>query len=113
MSLRSLLPSSLCPSGRRRYIAALLARLPTLTHVQFIDCLGWVEAPGPHGSKPGAAAAVAAGALGGGSRAGTPGLLGATPVAAASGLQGWHRAVTETPVPGGISQFDLGYSRCC
>lgn len=100
-------PSSLLFS---RYIAGLLARLPTLTSIQLTDCLGWTEAPAAPTDKPGRGHAVALGCAGG--RAGTPGLLGG---AAAAGsvpaLGGWRREVTETPVEGGLPQWDLRYSR--
>lgn len=62
-----------------------------------------------------AAAPAAGGKEGGGpggSRAGTPALLeGGAAGAAACSLAGWRRAVAETPVPGGISQLDLRYTR--
>lgn len=72
-------------------------------------------------AKPGAAgipgAAAAAKDVAAASRAGTPGLgTGAAAAggegAAASSLAGWRREVAETPVPGGISQWDLSFARC-
>ncbi|KAL4436703.1 hypothetical protein ABPG75_003842 [Micractinium tetrahymenae] len=117
-------------SLEQRYIAALLARLPTLSCVQLVDYMGLVDpaslAAGQaqqaqQGGKPGAAAAApavtAAAAAAGkeaaaGSRAGSPGLVMQQEAGgAASSVAGWQRAVAETPVPGGISQYDVTYSR--
>lgn len=128
----TLVASPLLPHrfSRVRYLAALLARLPTLASIQLTDYMGFVDPPSLLGAAaPQAAAKLAAGAAGGAaaaaaakdaagpSRAGTPGLLsgGAAPGgegAAASSLAGWRREVAETPVPGGISQWDLSFARC-
>ncbi|PSC70218.1 hypothetical protein C2E20_6362 [Micractinium conductrix] len=120
----------------QRYIAALLARLPTLTSIQLTDYMGVVDpasllpatttpgtvaAAASQGKPAAAAAGPGAGkeALAAGSRAATPGLVlqqgGAAPgeggAAAATGLGGgWRRTLAEAPVPGGISQFDVAYS---
>lgn len=116
-------PPALCIG---RYIAALVARLPTLSCIQLTDYMGLVDpaslaaGQAQHGGKPGAAAAVPAAAAtaaagkeaGPGSRAGSPGLVMQHEAGgAASSLAGWQRAVAETPVPGGISGYDLTYSR--
>ncbi|PRW34007.1 calcium-binding hemolysin [Chlorella sorokiniana] len=111
------------------YLAALLARLPTLASIQLTDYMGLVDPPAlleaadpQAAAKPGlpgiaglAAAAAKDAAVP--SRAGTPGLgagaaAGGGEGAAASSLAGWRREVAETPVPGGISQWDLSFARC-
>ena len=114
-----------------RYLAALLARLPTLASIQLTDYMGLVDPPallgvattqaaakpGPAGATGTAAQAAAAKDVVTSSRAGTPGLPSGGPAAggegaAASSLAGWWREVAETPVPGGISQWDLSFARC-
>jgi hypothetical protein len=98
-----------------------VGRLPTLTRLCLVDYMGLVDPPSLlqpplQGTKPGVPGLPGLGAkdaAGGGSRAATPGLLlpqqgGA---ASASGLAGWQRAVAEMPVPGGISQYDVTYTR--
>lgn len=121
-----------CPLPWCSYISALLERMPTLASIQLTDFMGLVDPPAllagaapQAAAKPaalGTAAAreAAAAGLGGTSRAGTPGLLGAGAAvgsaaggAAGSSLVGWRREVAETPVPGGISQYDVSFTRCC
>jgi hypothetical protein len=99
--------------------------LPTLTAVQLTDYMGLVDShallaadPSTQHAKGGGAGAAAAAGGGGrdagaaASRAGTPGLL--LPRGGGGGacsLAGWRRDVAEAPVPGGISQWDLSYTR--
>ncbi|KAL4858145.1 hypothetical protein ACK3TF_001640 [Chlorella vulgaris] len=114
-------PPDALASLEQRYLTAVVGRLPTLTRLCLVDYMGLVDPPSLlqpplQGTKPGVPGLPGLGtkdAAGGGSRAATPGLLlpqqgGA---ASASGLAGWQRAVAEMPVPGGISQYDVTYTR--
>ena len=123
------LPARLPACPTCRYIAALLERLPTLASIQLTDYMGLVDpldtaaagaagVPPAQGAKPATAAALGGGAgkeAGGGgvaSRAGTPGLgLQQAAEAVRGSLPGWRRRVAESPVPGGISQYDLSWQR--
>ena len=92
---------------------------PSLLNSAAPAAVGAAGLPPAQGAKPaaaemfggGAGKEVAAG--GAGSRAGTPGLAlqQAAEAARGSSLPGWRRCVAESPVPGGISQYDLSWQR--